>query len=120
MAHSISRGEVWLVFFGDPAHVREPEQAKTRPALVLSVDELNQAGHFSFVVPITTTIRSELLSLPHLAVNPPEGGLERASVLQLDQAKSVSQRRFIRRLGVVSQPLLLEARKRLCILLGFI
>lgn len=117
---SVARGEVWLVYFGEPEHAKEPEQAKLRPALVLSVDDLNQAGRLSFVVPITTTLRPQLLSLPHLQLNPPEGGLERPSALQLDQMKSVSRARLTRRLGSVSDPILLECRKRLCILLGFI
>ncbi|MHB2021688.1 MAG: type II toxin-antitoxin system PemK/MazF family toxin [Candidatus Xenobia bacterium] len=49
----VSRGEVWLVDFGRPESAETPEQAKVRPALVVSVDEVNHYGDLAINVPKT-------------------------------------------------------------------
>jgi mRNA interferase MazF len=115
----ISRGEMWLVDFGTPGRVPEPEQAKARPALVLSVDEINHVASMSIVVPATTTIQPLLLSLSNLKIDPPEGGLDRPSALQFDQTRAVSHRRFLKRLGAVSAHTLAQTKERLSLVLGF-
>ena len=113
----ISRGQVWLVDFGKPETAEEPEQAKIRPALVLSVDEVNHHANLAVVVPITTTLRG--LS-SHVVIAPPEGGLDRRSALQCDQIRAVSQRRFRRSLGHLPPATLHQVQERVCLILGFL
>ncbi|MHB2015984.1 MAG: type II toxin-antitoxin system PemK/MazF family toxin [Candidatus Xenobia bacterium] len=112
----VSRGEVWLVDFGTTEAAERPEQAKVRPALVLSVNEVNHYGELAIVIPITTTIRA---LVAHLQLKSPEGGLDRDSALQCDQIRAISIRRFRRILGTVTATTLEEVKNRLTWLLGF-
>ena len=51
------------------------------------------------VIPVTGTARG----LPtHVPVRPPEGGLNKPSVIMTEQLRSVSKNRFGRRFGVVT------------------
>lgn len=91
-----SRGDVVMVNF-DPTLGHE--QAGQRPALVVSADLLNRSpSGLVIVAPITGTDRG----IPaHVRVAPPEGGLDRASVVMADQIRTISRRRIGRRLGAV-------------------
>jgi mRNA interferase MazF len=92
-----SMGEVWDVDF-DPRGGRE--QGGIRPALVISIDRFNRVPNgLHFVVPITGTDRNIRY---HVRMLPPEGGLTKPSVIMCDQARSQSERRFLRRRGMVS------------------
>ncbi len=90
-------GEVWTVWL-DPVvgHV----QGGVRPALVVSNADYNGVPHgLRIVVPITSTNRGVVL---HLAIEPPEGGISRSSVLLCEQVSAQSVERFRRRRGTVS------------------
>jgi len=107
-----SRGEVWKVDL-DP--VRGHEQAGRRPALVVSVDALNHsAAELAIVLPITSrqkNVRS------HVAVQPPEGGLERTSYVKCEDVRSVSTTRLDQRLGAVTGETMSAVEDRLRLLL---
>src|SRR5205823_12030455 len=97
------RGEIWRVDF-EP--VRGHEQGRTRPALVISNDILNQSASATVtVVPITTKAR-KLRS--YLRVEPPDGGLSHVSYLICDQVRTISKERLGRRYGVASRATLAE------------
>jgi mRNA interferase MazF len=72
----------------------------SRPALVISADELNNCpADLIIVVPITTTLRK----IPsHIPIKPPEGGLKKTSYLKCDQVRTVSKERLAKRLGNIS------------------
>jgi mRNA interferase MazF len=107
------RGEVWRVDF-EP--VRGHEQGRTRPALVISNDVLNQSpSGMVTVVPITTKAR-KLRS--YLRVDPPDGGLAQTSYVICDQVRTVSRDRLGRRFGMLSRAALAEVETRLKFLLG--
>ncbi len=91
------QSEVWDVDL-NPTVGRE--QAGTRPALIVSDDSLNRSARdLVIVAPITGTIRG----FPtHVPVHPPEGGLMKPSVILVENVRSVSKARLIRRRGVVS------------------
>jgi mRNA interferase MazF len=85
---------VWLVDFGESiGH----EQGYRRPAVVLSADRLNasRAG-LVIVVPITTS-RRDLPS--HVEIEPGGSGLTQTSYAKVEDLKSVSTARLVRRLG---------------------
>lgn len=108
-----ARGEIWQV---DLAPTRGHEQSGLRPALVISVDEFNY-GPAGLVVVLPVTRRDRGIAL-HVRIEPPEGGVEQASVILCDQIRCVSQERLRRCLGRVSAATLREVEDRLRILLG--
>ena len=106
------RAEVWLVDFGDPVG---REQSGTRPAIVVSADPLNDSpAGVVVVVPTTTTFRD----LPsHIEIDPDGSGLDDVSYGRCEDIKSVSERRLIGRLGVVSDEVMFQIGRALRFLL---
>jgi mRNA interferase MazF len=105
------RGEIWYVDF-DPT--RGHEQSGRRPALVVSTDGFNtSAAELVVVLPLTTKQKG----IPwHVAINPPEGGVKRASFAKCEDVRSIAKERFDRRLGKVSMKTLNDVKQRLRIL----
>ena len=93
----IWRGEVYHVDLGQPVG---HEPALRRPAVVVSVDILNNgAGALVVVVPITSTgygLRS------HVELEPEGCGLDHTSYARCDQLRVVSVERLSTRQRVVS------------------
>ncbi len=94
MARHAVQGEVWWARL-DP--VIGSEQAKTRPVLVVSVDQINQApAKLAIVCPITTTPRDAAvrIELPRSS----EGGVGngvRVGYVEPYQIRTVSQERLV-------------------------
>lgn len=89
------RGSVYMVRF-DPAEGREIQ--KTRPAVVISNDHMNELAATVLVMPIT----GGRYSYYHwIAILPPEGGLTKPSSIVTEQIRAIDKRRLQRRLGVV-------------------
>ena len=107
-----ARGEVWSVDL-DPA--RGHEQAGTRPALVISVDEFN-GGPADLVVLLPITTREKGIPF-HVRVDPPEGGLKAVSFIKCEDVRSISKERLARRLGRVLPRTIAEVEFRLRVLL---
>lgn len=101
---NIYRSEVWLVDLNPPWQGKEIHGE--RPALVISVDEINNCpADLVIILPITTTDRK----IPsHIKVAPPEGGLRKASFIKCDQIRTISKNRFIKKLGTVSDGVLVQ------------
>lgn len=110
---NISRGEVWRVDL-DPR--KGHEQGDIRPALVISVDEMNHHAGLSVVLPLSKTQKSLPFWLP---VSPPEGGVTKSGNILCEQVRVVSHERFSERLGEVSTETLKDAEKIVKVLLGF-
>src|SRR5690348_3986015 len=93
------RGEVWLVDF-DPS--RGAEIKKVRPAVVISVDTIGRLP-LRMVVPVTDW-KPQYAAFPWFVELPasPTNGLRKDSGADAFQTKSVSLRRFVRRLGEVT------------------
>src|SRR5688572_12259416 len=106
------RGEVWSVNL-DPTRGRE--QAGTRPALVVSVDEFNQ-GPADLVVVLPITSRKKGIPF-HVRLEPPDGGLKSTSFIKCEEVRSVSKERLVRRWGSASSGTLAEVEFRLRVLL---
>lgn len=77
------------------------EQKKTRPAVVVSANRLNESPvELVVVVPLTKTHRP---GIPlHIEVRPPEGGLQDVSYAMPEQIRCVSTLRLVKRLGKIS------------------
>lgn len=93
----IWRGEVYDVDLGQPVG---HEPAFRRPAVVVSVDILNNSpGQLVVVVPVTTAaygLRS------HVEVEPGSSGLSHSSYARCDQLRVISTARLSSRRGMVA------------------
>ena len=85
----IQRFEVWLVAL-DPTIGREIK--KTRPALVVSPDEMNEHIATVIIAPMTTKGRDYPTRVPCAF-----GG--KSGQVVLDQLRTVDRARFVKRLG---------------------
>jgi mRNA interferase MazF len=87
------QGEVWWVRL-DPTV--GSEVAKTRPALVVSIEEINRApAHLCIVAPITTTPRASAVRIEL----PRERGSARVGYVEPYQIRTVSHARLASRIG---------------------
>lgn len=84
------RGEVWWV---DLSGARGAEVQKTRPAVIVSADEINARRHTVVVVPLSTGPSPR----PPLNVPTPSAGAK--SIAKCDQIRAVDKGRLTGRLG---------------------
>ena len=90
------RGEIWLVNF-NPA--KGSEQKGIRPALIIQNDVGNEVSPVTIVAAISSAIKAYPVNVE---IKPSESGLERDSVVKLNQIRTVDKKRLIRKLGEVS------------------
>jgi mRNA interferase MazF len=103
------------VYWADPEPTRGREQAKARPFVIVSVDQLNQASvGLSLAVPLT---RTDFGSALHLAIPASEGGLKEDGFAMPEQLRAISHERLNRRLGGLRQKTLEALLKRCRVLL---
>ncbi|MCB0871384.1 MAG: type II toxin-antitoxin system PemK/MazF family toxin [Solirubrobacterales bacterium] len=107
------RGEIWLVALGA---ARPGEPGKTRPAVVVSVDELvSGSEHDLFVIVPMSKSRS---ASPLRPVIPAESSDEDQGVAVCRAVRSVSRGRLHRRLGELDRQTLAEVDHALALILG--
>jgi len=105
------QGEVW---FCDLSPIRGHEQAGSRPAVVISVDQLSAgASELAIVVPLTRTNRPSPL---YVALDPPEGGVRERSYAMPEMVRSISRERLSARWGTISGQKLADIAHRVHIL----
>jgi mRNA interferase MazF len=86
------RDEVWLIGL-DPS--KGSEIKKTRPCLVISPDEMNEALQAVLVAPMTTTLRNYPTRVNLTFRN-------KVGQVALDQLRAIDRQRLVRKLGQVS------------------
>lgn len=74
------------------------ELRKTRPALVVSNDHMNELAETILVMPITAGVHQYYHWIP---LDPPEGGMTKPSSIVTEQVRSIDKSRLQRRLGAV-------------------
>lgn len=87
------RGEIWLVNW-NPA--RGSEQAGKRPALIIQNNIGNEKASTTIVAAISSSVRIYPMNVP---IIPPEGGLDRPSIVKTGQVLTVSKERLEKCLG---------------------
>ncbi len=108
---SSTQPEQGQVFWADPDPTRGAEQAKARPFVIVSVNQLNRSPlSLSLAVPLTRTNFNNPL---HVAITPPEGGLREKSFAMPEQLRAISHERLSRRLGRL-RPTTMEELLRRC------
>jgi len=111
----IRRGDIWWVEF-DP--VRGSEQGGARPALVLQNNTGNRTSSVTIVAAITSQFRR---AYPfHVAVTPDESGLDRPSLILLNQIRTVDRARLIRWIGQLSPERMLDVERAIKRSLGMV
>ncbi len=113
---SVSRGDVWLVNF-DPTIGDEIQ--KTRPAVIMSVRSAYR-HRLQIVVPITgwqSRFSDDfwMIRIPATSSN----GLDKDSSANAFQVKSVSEDRFLRRLGIATADHIEEIAAAIALCIGY-
>ena len=91
-----ARGEVWVVNW-NPA--RGSEQTGKRPALVIQNDIGNEKASTTIVAAISSSVKIYPMNVK---IDPPEGGLDRQSIIKTSQILTISKDRLEKRLGRLS------------------
>ena len=91
-----ARGEVWVVNW-NPA--RGSEQAGKRPALVIQNDIGNEKASTTIIAAISSSVKIYPMNVK---IDPPEGGLDRQSIIKTSQILTISKDRLEKRLGRLS------------------
>jgi mRNA interferase MazF len=113
LTRALQQGDV---VWADPDPTRGSEQAKSRPFVIVSVDQLNRSRlGLSLAVPLTRTDFSNSL---HVVVTPPEGGLREKCFAMPEQLRTLSHERVARRLGTLRPATLSELLRRCRLLLS--
>jgi len=103
------------VVWADPDPTRGTEQAKARPFVIVSIDQLNSSPlGLSLAVPLTRTDFSNAL---HLVIMPPEGGIRETSYAMPEQLRALSHERITATLGALRGASLSELLRRCRLLL---
>ncbi len=117
MSHlkSLKRGDIWLVDLGD---TEGAEMEKTRPAVVMTADDVGVLP-LRVVVPLTRWQESFEEAEWLIQVMPTqEDGLDALSAADTFQVRSLSEERFHKRLGRMSEAQFSRITQGLAYVLG--
>ena len=101
----IKRGDIVLVDL-DP--VVGSEQGKVRPALIIQNDIGNEKAPTTIVAAISSSVRRYPMNVE---INPPEGGIDRPSLIKTGQILTVTKERLEKCLGQLSKDRMDEVDK---------
>ena len=111
----MQRSEVWLVNLEPTIGA---EIRKTRPAVIVSKDGVGVLA-LKVIVPITDWKEDFALRVWMVRLEPnAENGLTKLSAADAFQVRSVSQRRFVRQLGILSETEIEEITNALALVLN--
>jgi mRNA interferase MazF len=109
------RGEVYYVNFDPTIGV---EIKKTRPAMIIQNDIGNTFSQATIVAAITSTKRK--ISPYEVFLKAGEGGLQKDSIVLLNQIRTIDKRRLGKRLGTISAETMKKADRAIAISLELI
>lgn len=110
----VRRGDVVVVNLDPTIGV---EIKKTRPAIVVSNDSINQFSQLVVVVPLTKNTAH--LSPSHVVIPKGTARLTFTSKVVTEQIKAVDKQRIVRRLGSLTTPVLDQVERALKNTLAF-
>lgn len=107
------RGDLWLVALGA---ARKGEPGKSRPALIVSVDDIvtGEETELFVIVPLSSARKASALrpSVPGAV------GLDRPSVALCRGVRAISRTRLLRPLGRADAPTMRAVEEALALILG--
>lgn len=116
MNEGISRGQIWIVNFNPTIG---DEIQKTRPAVVMSMDA-SFRHRLRIVVPITGWQAKFSTDFWMIPISPSTtNNLDKESAANAFQVKSVSEQRFIRKVGTVTSEQLDAIATAIALCIGF-
>ena len=103
--------DIWLA---DLSPTMGTEPGKTRPVVIVQTDLLNETHLSTIVCPITTNVKpeSEILRI-HLK----RSQLPKLSDILVDQPRAIDNKRFIKKLGKLTNDQILQLKDSLKIVL---
>jgi mRNA interferase MazF len=109
----VKRGEIWLTAFGA---ARRGEVGKTRPAVVISADELLIGADDEpvVVVPFSSAVTPSILRPPI----DPETGIDNPSAAICRGIRGVARSRLLRRVGEVDDEKMAEIERAVGLVLA--
>ena len=110
------RGELYLVNF-DPTIGSEIK--KTRPALILQNDIANRYSPVTIVAALSSSV-SQPLYPTEVLIKPDTDGVEKPSVVLLNQIRTIDKQRLVRKLGRVKRQTMDHVDQALKISLGLV
>lgn len=112
----IRRGDV---FYADLSPVVGSEQGGTRPVLILQNDIGNQYSPTTIVAAITSQIAKAKLPT-HVEMEAQQSGLEKNSVILLEQIRTIDKSRLFQKVTSLNAPLMARVNQAIEISLGLI
>jgi mRNA interferase MazF len=106
------RGDIWLVNF-NPA--QGSEQKGIRPALIIQNDIGNEVSPVTIVAAISSVTKAYPINVE---IKTLESGLEKDSVIKLNQIRTIDKKRLIRRLGSLDSSKMRAVNSALILSLG--
>ncbi len=113
---TIKRGEL---YYADLSPVVGSEQGGVRPVLVVQNDVGNKYSPTIIAAAVTSKINKAKLPT-HIELSVGEFGLQKYSVIILEQIRTLDKRRLKERIGELSQVTMSKVDKAILISLGFI
>ncbi len=109
----IEQFDIWLANL-NPSKGTEP--GKTRPVVVVQTNLLNELHPSTIICPITSNVQPQMeLLRVHLKKQ-----LEQPSDILVDQIRAIDNKRFIQKLGKLSQEQIKKLKQNLTIVLDLI
>ena len=108
----LRRGDIWLVNF-NPA--QGSEQRGIRPALIVQNDVGNEVSPVTIVAAISSVTKAYPINVE---IKPSESGLEKDSVVKLNQIRTIDKKRLIKRLGRLDSSKMKAVNSALMLSLG--
>jgi mRNA interferase MazF len=96
---AMNRFEIWLANL-NPGKGTEP--GKVRPVVVVQTDLINDTHPSTIVCPLTSQIIDLENGLLRFTIHPGTSGLEKKRDVMIDQLRALDNRRFIQKIGRLS------------------
>ncbi len=103
--------DIWLADL-NPTVGTEPD--KTRPVVIIQTDLLNDTHFSTIVCPITTNVKPEV---EILRVHLKKLQLPKLSDILVDQPRAIDNKRFIKRMGRLTNEQVIQLKENLKIIL---
>lgn len=113
---NVRRGDV---FYAELNPVVGSEQGGTRPVLIVQNDIGNQYSPTTVVAAITSQIQKAKLPT-HVEIDSKKGGLERDSVILLEQIRTIDKSRLRQKIAYLDEDIMEKVNRGLEISLGLI
>lgn len=114
MAQVVKRGDI---FYADLSPVIGSEQGGTRPVLIIQNDIGNKYSPTIIVAAITSQINKAKLPT-HVEISYEDHGLNKDSVILLEQIRTIDKRRLKDKIGRISDELMSKVNQALMISVG--